>query len=443
MKQSSTATQAPPQVDMTERRLLFDTSLPLALTLMTAAYLLSWWLGLLRIDLSAVLWTTFGLALGHQTLSRLLDYVGRYHGVGLLHAGINVIAIVGLAIIWSLLGGLAAPAFAMFFALPTIALGLVSSLAVQSGITLFAIFCAWIVALRESAELRLQVESIGIPPVWNLVPRLTTQEFSGYGVIAGGSAQLQFMLVFTFAMIGVVLMSAVVVALIRRLFDRLRFVSISGRRAETMAQSFMTREDGLELIIDRNSFQVIAISPRLAKEVEEQAENLIGCHFTTVLPFAHDHPAFRLIESGVASQLKRQVFPAAGGYRLVNIRVHQGTSEGFEFQRVTLEDLQQSDYAQVAMDSLRELTGVLDGGGHILYLSEAARELLHVSSDQWRADLLPMPAGWWEIGARERHTRNVRIGHLNFELQLSRSEIFADEGNLELTAFRMLPARAG
>lgn len=441
MKATTISSNAPPQVDMNERRLLFDTSWPLALIIMTAAYVLSWSLDLLRIELSTVLWTTFGLALGHQTLSRLLDFVDSRQGLMQLHAAINIAAIVGLAAIWSLLGGLAAPAFAMFFALPVIALGLVSSLALQFGITAFAVLCSWTVALRESAELRLQLEQLGFPPVWNAVPGLTTHEFAGYGVIASGSAQLQFMLVFTFAMVGVVTTSAVVVALITRLFDRLRFVSVSGRRAEKMAQSFMTQEDGLELIVDRKSFQVIAVSPRLAGELEEPPETLIGCHYTTVLPFSQDHPALRMIEAGVASELTQQVFPAPSGYKLVNIRIHPGTSDGFEFQRVTLEDLQQNDYAQIAVDGLEDLAGVVDGGGRILYLSQAVKKLLPVMHNEWRADLLPLPAGWWEIGARHRHTRKVSIGYRDFELQLSRNEIFADEGNLELTSFRLLPAR--
>lgn len=430
---------APPTVDLSERRVLFDASWPLALIVMTAAYVLAWSLELLTIDLPTVLWTTFGLALGHQTLSRLIDYVGHHGGVRLLHVAVNVLAIIGLAVIWSLLGGLAAPAFAMFFALPVIAIGLVVNLAVQFGLTLFAIACAWAVALRESADLRVQLEQNGVPPLWNALPGLTTHEFAGYGVVAGGLAQLQFMIVFSFAMIGVVTASAVVVALIGRLFERLRFLSASGQRAEKVAQSFLTQEDGLELIVDRKSFQVIAVSPRLAEELEEPPESLIGCHYATVLPFSWDHPALRLIEAGVASELPQQVFPSASGYKLVNFRIHPGTSEGYEFQRVTLEDLQENDYAQVAVDGLDDLAGVVDGGGRILYLSQAVKRLLPVVKNQWRADLLPLPAGWWEIGARRRHRRQVSIGHLKYELLLARREIFADEGDLELTVFRLNP----
>jgi PAS domain-containing protein len=434
---------APPAVDLGERRLLFDASWPMVLIILTAAYLASWYLGLLTIDLPAVLWTTFGVAVAHQVLSRLLDYVDARNGVLLMHTTINVAAITGLAVIWSMLGGLAAPAFAIFFALPIIALGLVARLPVQFAVTVYAIVIAWLVAIRESADLRLQLDQLGFPPFWHSLPALTAHEFVGYGVTAGGAAQLQFMIVFSFAMLGVVTTSAIVIALVSRLFNRLRFVSASDQRAQSMAQSFLTQTDGLEMIIDRQSFQVIAVSPRLAEELEEAPEVLVGCHYTAVLPFPYDHPAIRLIDAGISSHLPHQVFPAASGYKLVNFRIHPGTSDGYEFQRVTLEDLQENDYAQITVDGLNDLSGVVDGGGRILYLSKAVKKLLPVSKNQWRADLLPLPAGWWQIGARKQHTRTVAIGRTDYRLELSRDSFYAEDGDMEVTVFRLHAMQRG
>jgi len=409
------------------------------LIILAAAYLASWSIGILKVDLSTVLWTTFGVAAGHQILSRLLDHVDSHSGLVFLHTATNVVTITGLAFIWSQLGALASPGFAMFFALPVLALGLVARLGAQFAGTLYAILVAWIAALRESIDLRLQLDQLGFPPFWNALPGLTSHEFVGYGVTAGGSAQLQFMVVFSFAMLGVVATSAVVITLVGRLFERLRFVSDSSHRAESMARSFLTQTDGLEMIIDRASFQVIAVSPRLAEELEEPPEVIIGCHFSTILPFPHDHPAIRLIKSGLSAELPHQVFPAASGYKLVNFRVHPGVSDGYEFQRITMEDLQEKDYARIAVDGLGDLTGVLDGGGRILYISEAVKTLLPVSRSQWRADSLPLPAGWWQIGARKQHTRNVTIGRNEYALRLSHKTFFADGNDMELTVFRFRP----
>lgn len=439
MKTAKTTNHPPPLVDLAERRLLLDASWPMVLIILTAAYLASWSLGVLAIDLPAVLWTTFGIAVSHQVLSRLLDYVDVRNGVLFLHTAINVAAITGLAVIWAMLGGLAAPAFAIFFALPVIALGLVARLHVQYAVTVYAIAIAWLVAIRASADLRLQLDQHGFPPFWDSLPALTSHQFVGYGVTAGGSAQLQFMIVFSFAMLGVVTTSAIVIALVGRLFNRLRFVSASGHRAHSVAQSFLTQTDGLELIIDRESFQVIAVSPRLAEELEESPDILIGCHYTAVLPFPHDHPAIRLINAGISSNLPHQVFPAASGYKLVNFRIHPGTSDGYEFQRITMEDLQENDYAQITVDGLNDLSGVVDGGGRILYLSQAVKKLLPVSKNQWRADLLPLPAGWWQIGARKQHTRTVSIGRTDYRLNLSHESFYAEGDDMELTVFRLQP----
>ncbi|MEQ8207503.1 MAG: hypothetical protein RIA65_15125, partial [Woeseia sp.] len=119
--------------------------------------------------------------------------------------------------------------------------------------------------------------------------------------------------------------------------------------------------------------------------------------------------------------------------------VHPGVSDGYEFQRITMEDLQENDYARIAVDGLGDLTGVLDGGGRILYISEAVKTLLPVSRSQWRADLLPLPAGWWQIGARKQHTRNVTIGRNEYALRLSHETFFADGNDMELTVFRLRP----
>tara|TARA_R110002096_G_scaffold123816_3_gene267721 strand:+ start:1297 stop:2619 length:1323 start_codon:yes stop_codon:yes gene_type:complete len=430
-----------PTVDMTERRMLHDAGWPVLLTTLTAAFVIVWSLELLPISLPMLLWTTFGVALGQQTLSRLLDYCTDGRPVRVLHMGINILAISGLAILWAMLGGLSAPAFALFFALPVVTLGLVSGAVMQCVMTVYAISLAWLVAIRQSPDLRLQLEQAGVPPVWDAFPTLLINEISGYGMLVGGAAQLQFMVVFSLAMIGVAATTAIVVALIRTLTRRLRLVSASGKRAENMALSFLSREDGFEMIIDSRSRQIIAISPALAAEVGETPDALVGCHFSTALAFPSDHPVGRLIESGTANQLENQVVRTGSGEKLLNIRTQPGTDEDLEFQRVSLVELRGSDYAQIVMDSFEETGGVVDAHGRIVFLTDSAKKLLPTSGDTYLANRLPLPAGWWNIGTRKKHLRRVSIGRQPYELHLSRREFFAPERELELTAFKLIPAR--
>lgn len=434
-------------VDLAERRLLFDTSWPLLLLIMTAAYMLSWSMGLLAIDLSTVLWATFGLGLAHHLLSRLLDLVQAGSGLIVLHTILNFIAVSALGVVWSLLGGLAAPAFAIFLALPIIALGLVTRFVLQFALTVYAILVAWLVALQGSEALRLHFEQMGAPAVWSILPGTAERSFAGYGMVSGGSEQFQFMLVFSFAMFGVVTTSSIVVTLIGRLYQRLKFISASEDRAEHLAQSFLTQEDGLEFILDRDSFQIIAVSPRLADVLESPPETLVGCHYSVILPFEPGHPAQRLIEMGFPAELPNQVIPTVDTYKLVNFRLHPAISSGREYQRISLDELHENDYARITLNSLQDICGVVDGGGRILYLSAAARDVLPVIRDQWQADALPLPAGWWEIAPRTSHRRQIVIADSEYQINLRRLEFqlrhcrgarnpHSDE--MELTVFRLV-----
>ncbi len=432
-------TAAKHSVDLTERRVLFDSSWPLMLVILTGAYMVAWALELLAIDLSTVLWTTFALAIGYSALSRSLDFVSTMRGVMAFHVAINIIAVTGLAWVWSMLGGLASPAFALFFALPVVALGLVVRLGVQYSVTAYTLFVAWAVALRDSPELRLKLEQLGVPALWEAVPGFVDGDLSGYGVIAGGAAQLQFMLVFSFALIGVATTSAIVVELIHRLFERLQFVTATGERAEKISESFVHTTHDMELLLDRDSEQIIAVSPRFAEVLHESPRELIGCHYTTVLPFEPGHPLRRLIESGESGRLTNEGLATPSGLRLVNIRTHSGESEGYEFQRITFTELTAKEYAQIAVDLLGDLYGAIDGDGKVLYLSDALAERTGVEPGE-RADRVPLPAGWWQIGTRRQHTRRVPLNEREFDLRLKREEYFGDREFRELIVFRLTPA---
>lgn len=424
--------------DLGERRLLFDASWPLIVFIMVVSYLLAWWLDLLDIDLPMVLWTSFILALSHQTLSRVLDYVEDSSAVELVYLAFNIAAIAGLAIIWSMLGGLSAPAFAIFFALPIITFGLIANIATQFAVAIYTIILAWSVAIRHSADLRLQLEYLGMPSLGDVTTSIPATEFGG-GIVAGGVAQMQFMVVFSVAILGVALVSAMLVAMIHLLSKRLRFASTLGKRAETLVGSFLTQDDGLELIVDRDSFQVIAVSPSLANEIDADAAALIGCHYTSVLPFPEDHPALRSIESGSSALFTHQVFSFASGKRLANIRIHPGTSDGFAFQRITILELRLSDYAEIAAHALDDISGVINTDGRILQASRSLQKLLAASGKFDSANSLPLPAGWWQIGVRKRHSRHVNVANVDYRLDLNRTEFFSTGQNLELTAFRLSP----
>ncbi|NNC77710.1 MAG: hypothetical protein HKN77_07075 [Woeseiaceae bacterium] len=419
--------------------MLFDTSWPVLLFLMTVAYVLTWSLGVLSLDLSVVLWTTFGLALGYQLLSRILDYLPSLQSVTILHTAVNVLAVTGLAVIWTMLGGLASPAFAMFFALPITALGVVSRFSIQFGITVYSIIAAWVVAIRGSAELRLQLESLGFPRLWDYLPGTNQLEFAGYGAVTGGNAQLQFMIVFSFALLGIAATSAITVILIGRLFERLKFASASGERAAKISDSFVSDTNDLELILDRDEQVVIAISPKLADVLHETPESVIGCHVTSVLPFHSGHPARRMIESGKTGELKNQGLTTPGGCHLLNIRTHAGSSNGYEFQRVTFNELSAREYAELSIDLLGELYGAIDGNGRLQYLSTSLQKLTGMIAGD-RADQIPMPAGWWQIGARRQHRRTVPMNANEYELRLHREEYYGDHSLTEIIVFRLQPA---
>lgn len=427
-------------VDISERRVLFDTSWPLLLFLLTAAYLLSWSLGVLAIDLATVLWTTFGLAFAYLVLSRALDYLSSLRGVMALHTTVNLAAVTSLAVIWSMVGGLDAPAFALFFALPIVALGMVARLGVQYAVTAYSILAAWAVALRESYPLRLKLESLGVPPLWDYLPGLSAREFAGYGVISGGGEQLQFMIVFSFALLGVATTSAVVVVLIGRLFERLRFASATGERASRISESFVSDTNDLELVLDRNEQSIIAISPKLAELLDETPESVIGCHVTSVLPFHAGHAARQLIESGASGELYNQGLTTPSGCRLLNMRTHAGSSEGFEFQRITFNELSAREYSQLAIDLLGELFGAIDSNGTFLYTSAALAKLTGAGSGN-RADALPLPAGWWQIGARREHRRTLSLDGSDYQLRLHREEFYGDHSLTEIIVFRFTPMR--
>ena len=427
-------------IDVSERRVLFDTSWPLLLFLLTAAYLLSWSLGVLAIDVATVLWTTFGLAFAYLVLSRLLDSLSSLRGVMALHTVVNLAAVTGLAVIWSMIGGLDAPAFLMFFALPVVALGMVARLSVQYAVTAYSIAAAWVVALRESYALRLTLEGMGVPPLWELLPGLSAKEFAGYGVVSGGGEQLQFMIVSSFALLGVATTSAVVVVLIGRLFERLRFASATGERASRISESFVSSTDDLELILDRNEQSIIAISPKLAALLGETPESVVGCHVTTVLPFHAGHAARRLIESGDSGELHNQGLTTPSGCRLLNVRTHAGTADGYEFQRITFGELSDREYSQLAIDLLGELYGALDANGTFQYVSAALAELTG-SAPGDRADALPLPAGWWQIGARREHDRTLTLDGNEYRLRLHREEFYGDHSLTEIIVFRFTPLR--
>ena len=418
------------------RRSLVDIAWPFALLLIAIIAIAFWEFGFdSDSSLTAILQTTFGIAIVYQLASLGLGSVRVETLARSGHMLLNAVAIAALGLLWWMFGGLNAPSIAFFFALPILALGLINQTWLYYSMTVWAVFVLWVVALLGSLPLRWQLESIGYGGLVQWVPIIDSMVAP---VSIDGGQQLRFMLVLTTFLIGVSITTKTCVDFYTQIYDRLYDLGEDVDRGAKLLGAYLQQHDGRVFFLDLGRRRVIAASHRLERELDFAPGDGAGQYFERCLPFVNKKEIVRTIEqmkSGDTAKLRYQLYQPDEIPILCHVRLAAIEVDDNVFVRVSIMEQVGNALGSLVADTMETAIGVLDAKGNVLFLSEAARALAPSVATSDHADLWPLPAGWWQIAPRSKHTRFLSFGKRKYQVEIVRREFFGDAAEFVVLQF--------
>lgn len=388
-------------------------------------------------SLTAILQTAFGIAIVYQLASLGLGAVRVESLARSGHMLLNAVAVAALGMLWWMFGGLNAPSIAFFFALPIFALGLINQTWLYYGMTAWAVLVIWVVALLGSLPLRWQLETYGYAELLQWMPLIDSTMVP---VSVDGEEQLRFMLVLTTFLIGVSVTTKTCVEFYTQIYDRLYDLGEDIDRGSKLLGAYLEQHDGRVFFLDLGRRRVIAASARLERELGFARGDGAGQYFERCLPFIGKKAIVRKIEkmkSGETAKLRYQIYQPDETPVLAHVRLAAVEVDDNVFVRVSIMEQVGSTLGSLVADTMDFAVGVLDAKGNVLFRSEAARALAPSVAKNDHADLWQLPAGWWQIAPRSKHTRYLSFGKRKYEVKIVRREFFGDAAEFVVFQFHL------
>ena len=335
----------------------------------------SWLLGAIELNVSLVLWTFFGLALGGLALDFVLAQAQGAHG---LNAGVELghaLKILGLGALWHLVGGIDNVTFLPVFLLPVLTAAM---LLMRRQALLMATLTAGAVntiALWESPGLQRHIVRLGLP-LESLFSRLPSPvhepaaTFLGLG--AGPEFQVAALVMFTLMISAAAILSCVLSARTLGLFERFLEASFSQGESASLLRSAIRQDPVPTVLVYADTAQIVEASRGFVNHMLLRRDLLAGATLFDCVAFACPD-AVRALLARPAGELKLAEYCVGTEYRVASVRSHRFQIGGLDFASITLVDKNELSYLWEACDALDHPLLVVRNGCEVVYFNAAAR----------------------------------------------------------------------
>ena len=349
---------------------------------------LSWLAGALDHDISQVLWTVFGCVVGGLALDAALERVqSRYPGGAIFECG-HASKVVGLAVLWHMMGGIDNPGFLAVFFLPVLAAGVLlmrRQALIVAGLTAATVT---FVALCESSELRGYVAQTGLrgEPLLSWLPSLTGHAARSTGLESRPAAQFVALLMFTSLLAAAVLLTCLLARRTLALFERFLTASYAMDDSNDLVRSALREDPQPTVVVYADSGQIVEVSRGFLNQMLLGRAALPGTTLFDCLSFSEPR-AIRDLLSRPAGELRFARYRVGKEPRTAAVRCHRFRIGRVDYASLTLTDRDELSYLWDACHEIEYPFVVVRNDRDVVYFNAAAQRIcagLHFGMDATR-----------------------------------------------------------
>jgi hypothetical protein len=426
-------------LDLRERKRLLDGVFVLTVALAFTAVAVSWFLRLFDLDLTRAARGAFLLALGYAAAAVAADLLRGRHGLAVALTLLQVGGIVGLALLWHLVGGVENPMFLLAFFLPVGAGAILLSGWQPLVLALVSVASAAAVALAESAGLRFDVVQLAPPVQWLIRILPTTSSVIVAGPGTPPAAQLVALGAFAALQLGFVLLTQALAGFSLTLQARTPAAVSALDEGDPLFGAVAKASLAPTAVVFADSAQVVRCSDSFRERMLLHGEDLAGRNLFELARFAEPEKVRALLVTG--GELPFCFYDVGREPRVARLRVDAVSHRGTRYANVVLHDLIDLFYLKAALDGTEEPLMLIGKDERLRYFNRAASRLLgELYFGQEAVGVLgPVLGGAWR-GARPRGTSRVEIRGRPYSAIAV--EVRTPEQGEVVTILRLLPEEA-
>lgn len=412
--------------DLRRYKVMFDNTWTLSTVLASATVVVSWYFGLVQLDLGPVIWTLAGLALIQFVLQQS-SRMGTSERVRLLAFSSQLLGTALMGIGWHLFGGLKQPLFPLFIVLPLLPGSLVLRFWQQQlSILAFVGLLATGVLLSPDSNsfiderYGITINSAHVLPVW--IPRSRTV-FSDVTT----SPAYDLLLVATVVLIAIAVSSTAgaLASVCARAADRVRKIEGELARLQELTTQIVTHAPSAEVLVLSKSGRIVNASDRFLRAFDLQ-QPAAGCFLLDAIEFAYPSVIKRLMAEG-GEEIQ--------GARLrgsnVVLRVRAEVMGSGEFAALNMEPCDEICW-RGEVDALDEPVFAINADGDVVYLNRPALAVFGERAEGVAATEL-FESGvlrWWDIAPLDSARRTLDRGKHRYLVSIRRTRIAESIGEL-------------
>jgi PAS domain-containing protein len=422
-----------------ERKSVIDTVWLTTLVLVAIGLGVPWYLRVIEIRFSAVVWALFGYAalsvIGGQAAERLAGP----RGLGAVVWSLQLLGFLTLTVVWHFAGGVANPLFLVFFVPPILACGLLARPWQPFALALFSIAAVTLTAITGSQDLRWYLARIGLPldSADRWLPPSMEAPLPFHGWTAPPSYAFFSLVLFAIMLLAVAFVTVSLNVLLVRFYLRAGAFARARAASESPQSHVVQASPDPAVLVYSDSGQIVQASDSLVDALLLDPKTLAGSTFPEIVDFVHPELVRSCLEGGEVPYAAYRVGEERRIAHVVAWRLRHGTEE---LTYVTLRDVQASHFLRTAIDAVDEPYVLLGREGRLVYFNAAATSLF----GELYAGIEPrealgrdaQPEGWWDLGLRRDHERRVRVGGRSYVASLSAARVPGERDRMTVVRLR-------
>ena len=420
--------------ELREFKRLFDYAWWSLIAMACVALILPWYLGLNPLDISPAVALLIAMTVVQLFLNDRAQRNTSAARLQMLAALSQGLGLLGMGIIWHLMGGLQNPTFAAFILLPLLLGPLVLNTWQQYcvlGLSWMLLFSAIVLApninsfIDERYGIRLLhsgLLSAWLPKSRSVFPEVTT------------TPPYDLLMLVTYAITGWALhaTSAAITKIVARTLNRNRSLQADKARSEHLIDDLIAHSTSPEILVASTSGKIVKASRRFA-EYFELAHPAEGQYLLDAIDFHYPEVIKRLIRDGGDDIQGARV---KGRQMMLRIRAGPMSRAGTmsrddaPLSRMSVEQCEDRCW-RGALDAMEEMVLAIDSEGGVCFVNEAASELFGEPSGAPASDVLRLDgiqAPWWDIAPLDFARRSLTLRKRNFVAIIRRKRIAAGIG---------------
>jgi PAS domain-containing protein len=355
-----------------------------------------WFLRALALDLAPAARAALVYTLSYWAVSAATDGIGSRRGLHAAALGLQASAILFLAWIWHLLGGLQSPTLLLAFFLPTMAAGILLRPWDAAMSATLSIAAVGFVSMAESPELRWYLFQLGLPR-WlaSAMPGVTGRPTPFPGVDAQPAYVFVLLEVFAALELACAAFSSSLSRLVRRLEAR---PGSSTRQEHDLFRTALLAATTPTALVEEDDGEIVLASEGFVRRMLLQGRAPQGRRLFDVMRFREPGRVRQLLHAP-GGVLPLCPYAVGAEDRVARLEVHPVVHEGWRYACVRVEDLTELSYLHSVIGDLGDPVLVLASDGVLRYANRAAEELfgeLYLGLEAATGLARPgLPEEWW------------------------------------------------